>query len=406
MPYVWENGKKLEIDHVVSDFNLIKNSVSVGQEVALVCPTAACVMNAFSTLDGHAGAIYFLHEEVNDEHGEWHLLGENSKSIDQIYISNGDRVDKRPEFETDWVVYTSGTTGTPKATRHSLRSLSRSIKVGKQKNTWGLIYEPYRMAGIQVILQALHSRESLFIPETQLSFAKKIQQMVDNGVTALSATPTVWRNILQLHCTRSWDLSQVTLGGEIANQSIIDSLKSRFPNARVTHIFASTETGAAFSVNDGRSGFPVKFLEEGPNGMKIEIRNGVLFIQNFESNQSGSDGFVNTGDLVELKKDRVYFIGRLSGSVNIGGINVLPEQVEEVIARHPRVAQVSVRSVPNSISGNMLIAKVVITGVEDPVSFQAELRRWVREQSSKVFVPAKVEVVNSIPFANSGKLIR
>jgi acyl-coenzyme A synthetase/AMP-(fatty) acid ligase len=215
-----------------------------------------------------------MHEEIKHDNTKWVFLRKSPNSINQIFISKNLAPSEKPKIETDWVLYTSGTTGTPKAVRHSLHSLSKAIKQGSQKNTWGLIYEPCRMAGLQVILQALNSRESLFVPDSNMNFTDKIQEMVKNEVSALSATPTIWRNILQVKCSRKWNLRQVTLGGEIVNQSIINALKSRFPDARITHIFASTEAGAAFSVNDGLEGFPANFLDNGPNGMKIEIRNG------------------------------------------------------------------------------------------------------------------------------------
>ncbi len=87
-------------------------------------------------------------------------------------------------------------------------------------------------------------------------------QLVESGANAVSATPSLWRQILQLPVSAGWDLKQITLGGEIADQRVLDALTSAFPGARIVHVFASTETGAAFSVKDGREGFPVTYLTD------------------------------------------------------------------------------------------------------------------------------------------------
>ena len=54
-----------------------------------------------------------------------------------------------------------------------------------------------------------------------------------------------------------------------------------------------------------------------------------------------ADGFVDTGDMVELRGDRYYFVGRAGGIINVGGLKVHPEEVEAVINRHPRRAHVA-----------------------------------------------------------------
>ena len=54
-----------------------------------------------------------------------------------------------------------------------------------------------------------------------------------------------------------------------------------------------------------------------------------------------ADGFVDTGDMVELRGDRYYFVGRRGGIINIGGLKVHPEEIEAVINRHPAVQDVA-----------------------------------------------------------------
>lgn len=315
--------------------------------------------------------------------------------------------DAQSPSETRWVLYTSGTTGTPKAIAHTLASLSRTVSKGaSQVLTWGLTYDPNRMAGIQVILQSLVGGGQLVAAPPDQPLARRLEFFAAHSVDAISATPSVWRQLLQLPVSRELQLQQITLGGEIADQRILDALAGQYPNARIVHVFASTETGAAFSVRDGRAGFPLDYLHEAPRGIRLEIRDQVLFVHSPGASVAGEDGFASTGDIVEVIDDRVLFRGRASGVVNIGGSNVWPETVEELLRTHPDVAEAVVTSKHNSMTGNVLVATVTLHAEADADGAVKRLRSWVRERAPRTHVPATVTVVDEISVSATGKVVR
>ncbi|MET0545105.1 MAG: AMP-binding protein, partial [Caulobacterales bacterium] len=172
--------------------------------------------------------------------------------------------------KTQWVLSTSGTTGTPKLVAHSLASLTRTTKAqSKSPLHWGQLYDIARFAGAQVFLQGILGGV-LVLPRGDWSLPQRISFLAQNGCAALSATPTLWRKILMTPGPENLALSQVTLGGEIADAAILRAVANKFPAARVTHIFASTEAGAAFSVRDGLPGFPTRYLSEPPGGVALK----------------------------------------------------------------------------------------------------------------------------------------
>jgi len=264
------------------------------------------------------------------------------------------------------------------------------------------------MAGLQVILQAMASDAPLVAPDFGLRLDQRIGTLIDHGVTALSATPTLWRQVLQLP-TPPWPLEQITLGGEIADQMVLDALANRFPDARIVHVFASTETGAAFSVHDGRAGFPVAYLDDAPRGIRLEVRGDILHVLSPGVSVAGDDGFVSTGDVVSIDGDRVSFRGRASGVVNVGGTNVWPEEVETFLRSHPLVSEALVWAVPNALAGNLLTAQVVAAPTDDPELTQGlgkELRKWARQHLANTHVPARVLVVDQLDLSSTGKVTR
>ena len=76
---------------------------------------------------------------------------------------------------------------------------------------------------------------------------------------------------------------------------------------------------------------------------------------------TSDDGFVDTGDRVELRDGRYYFRGRTGGVINVGGLKVYPEEVESVLNADPRVRMSLVRARRNPITGAVVVADVVLT---------------------------------------------
>jgi acyl-CoA synthetase (AMP-forming)/AMP-acid ligase II len=208
------------------------------------------------------------------------------------------------------------------------------------------------------------------------------------------------------------------LSGEIADQSILNALHSFYPQAAIGHAFASTEAGVAFEVNDGLAGFPEAML--GRDGdVEMKVRNDSLQIKSnrvasrYLDAESGvladGDGFVDTGDIVELRGDRYYFLGRRNGVINVGGLKVYPEEVEAVINRHPAVRMSMVRSRKNPITGSLVSAEVMlkVAAEGDAASLiKVEILESCRQSLAAHKVPATVRCVPTLEVAAAGKLVR
>ena len=352
-----------------------------GSTVQLRGASALETIAALAGLDGHAARVELLPAGVEAEPGR----------------SEG--------FPTRWVIFSSGSTGEPKPVEHELASLARAVRVEDGQRTWGLMYDPSRLAGLAVVLQALGSGSTL-VEARHGSIAERVDAMRAGKVTALSATPTLWRQMLQSGRTEGWPLERITLGGEVADQRILDALAHEFPGARITHIFAASETGVAFAVGDGLEGFPVRYLETPPRGVALDVRDGILWVHSPSSSLAGPDGFASTGDVVEIRDGRVHFAGRLSGMANVGGTKVFPEQVERVLRDHPGVADVVVTAKANPFSGQVLIARVLPLDPAAGRELGVAVRRWAAERLSSPAVPAQVVIVSELASSANGKVVR
>jgi acyl-CoA synthetase (AMP-forming)/AMP-acid ligase II len=309
----------------------------------------------------------------------------------------------------------------PKLVSHTWATLTRAIKTGGESpcQRWGLLYELGRFAGLQVFLQALAARATLIFTDQLPDLEARLELLGALGCDALSATPTMWRKILMSAAGRRLSLRQVTLGGEIADDLVLRALASAFPNARITHIYASTEAGVGFSVRDGRAGFPAAFLEDPPGGVELRVdATGRLWLRPSVRGQTylgaqrleTPEGWIDSGDLVEQRGDRFYFLGRASGAINVGGDKVFPEEVEQVILELPEIALARVSARRNPIVGAVVEAVVVPHTTPGEVSGTVELARRVRAHCAARLprhkVPALVQVVNDLKAETTGKLAR
>ncbi len=325
-----------------------------------------------------------------------------------------------PTVETRWILPTSGTTNIPKLVAHTLASLTRTTNRNREKGAayvWGLLYEPTRFAGLQVFLQAVLGGSTLVVPDFSSELDERLAHFAQHGVNALSATPTLWRKLLMTKGIESLSLRQTTLGGEIADQAILTTLTRTFPSARVVHIYASTEAGVGFAVTDGLAGFPTSFLQSPPPGVELRLDSDSILLLRPARSQvtylepglalADSEGFIRTGDRIEVRDGRCHFLGRDSGAINVGGNKVMPEEVEAVLHLHPGVALARVGAVKNPITGQLVEARVQPAHPPaDPESFKRELRLHCAAHLPPYKVPALLKLVADLSVSSAGKISR
>jgi len=333
-------------------------------------------------------------------------------------------VTRRGQLATEWILLTSGTTGAPKLVLHTLASLTSAL-AGQppppEPLTWSTYYDIRRYGGLQIFFRGVHGG-SLVLSDPAESVEDFLRRASAAGVTHISGTPSHWRKALMSGATGRLAPRYARLSGEIADQAVLDGLRAAYPQAIVAHAFASTEAGVAFEVRDGRAGFPESLV--GAAGARVELRvtEGTLQIRSAGTAErylgaaerlKGPDGFVDTGDRVEAREGRYYFMGRRGGVINVGGMKVHPEEVEAVINTHPWVRMSLVKARRNPITGAVVTADVVLaeeSSAPGPRPAAAELMRELTERCRQTLaahkVPALIRIVPALEISAAGKLVR
>jgi acyl-coenzyme A synthetase/AMP-(fatty) acid ligase len=331
--------------------------------------------------------------------------------------------ERGPQIETEWILLTSGTTGAPKLVRHTLASLTGAIVAGEPPPApivWSTFYDIRRYGGLQIFLRAALTGSSLVLPGVQEPTAEFLARAGAHRVTHISGTPSHWRRALMSGEAGKISPEYTRLSGEIADQGILNQLRLQYPQARIAHAFATTEAGVAFVVNDGLTGFPVEVLTATP-GVEMKVEGGTLRVRSQRTSagylgegsppMKDAAGFVDTGDALELRGERYFFVGRRDGVINVGGLKVHPEEVEAAINRHPEVSMSLVKTKKNPITGALVVADVVLKTPAQAAGngahkLQRDILSFCRAELAAHKVPVTINFVPALAVAESGKLVR
>jgi acyl-CoA synthetase (AMP-forming)/AMP-acid ligase II len=284
------------------------------------------------------------------------------------------------------VLFTSGTTGVPKRAQRRLHA--RAGAAPEPDAVWLLAYAPQRWAGVSVLVHVVSTGAQLAVPKSFES-DELIDAAAREGVTHMSLTPSLFRKMLLQEGRErlsALPLRQVTFGGEAATQGALDAAAELWPQARLTHVLATTETGDLCAVSDGRAGFPVAvFAKEG----REIAADGELTV----------DGRP-TGDLWREEDGRYHFVGRRDEVINVGGENVSPLAVEAAAEAVSGVRYARAFAVASPLLGHV-VALDYVGAIEE-----RDLQRALRASLPRPAAPARVRRVESVELTQAGKTRR
>jgi acyl-coenzyme A synthetase/AMP-(fatty) acid ligase len=382
---------------------------------------------ALLELDGVARRVVLCTPDLSAEHLAFvRTTAEADIVLDSVAETlKPENMQRRATETTEWILLTSGTTGVPKLVVHSFESLAGALPrhpASTKPMVWSTFYDMRRYGGLQIYLRAVLSGSPLVLSSAGEPTREFLARAGAAGVTHISGTPSHWRRALMSGQTALISPEYARLSGEVADQTVLDSLRAAFPHARVAHAFASTEAGVAFDVNDGLAGFPENLIGNSSNGIDLKIQDGTLWIRSRRNAARylgqtqapiiGESGYVDTGDLVELTNGRFYFRGRKGGVINVGGLKVFPEEVEAVLNTDPRVRMSLVKARRNPLTGSLVVAEVVLADSASSADantaneIKNDLLSTCRRTLAAHKVPAQLRFVPSLELSGAGKLVR
>ncbi len=342
-------------------------------------------------------------------------------------------------MSTDTVMmqYTSGTTGFPKGVVLTHHNILNNAVIFAQR--WEMhdgdrncTAMPFFHTGgcVLAVLSALYAGTTMH-PMIAYDPLKTLQIISTERCNTFGGVPTMILAMLQHPEFSKYDLSSlrtVVSGGSPVPVYLMEQVKERI-GSDVAIVFGMTESSPTitltlqddtFELKSATVGVPlphteVKIIDPAsgkvvPCGTRGELCcRGYLVMQGYykmpekTAETIDGEGWLHSGDLATMnERGYVNIVGRLKDMIIRGGENIYPRQIEELLVRHPKVADVQVLGVPDKFFGEELLA--VVLPREGVQLSEEELREYCKDQISHQKIPRYFQFVDAFPMTASGKI--
>ena len=312
------------------------------------------------------------------------------------------------------VVFTSGSTGRPKGILHDCEMVLQKFSMERPGYRTLLFLLMDHFGGFNTLMSVFAYGGTAVIAANR--GPEEVCRTVDQGkVELLPINPTFLNLLLASKCYQEFDLSSVkliTYGTEVMPEVTLSRISEIFPSARLQQTYGLSELGVLRSKSRESNSVWVKI---GGQGFETKVVDGMLHVRS-QSAMVGylnapspfdAEGWMNTGDMVEVDGEFMRILGRQSDVINVGGQKVFPVEVETVLMEADNVVEASVHGVSHALMGSIVAARVSLDHDEDSFQLKARLRKICLTQLANYKVPAQFTIVSSAELhSDRGKKIR
>ena len=357
-------------------------------------------------------------------------------------VSQGKRFQLKPhQGSPDDVIllqYTGGTTGVAKGAMLTNRNLISNMQ---QIRSWMMPFlkdgeetalcplPMYHIFAFTVNCLALMGIGTHSVLVTNARDLNSVVKAMDaHPISLLTGVNTLFNALINHEGFQKLDFSKlkITVGGGMAVQRPVAEQWQKLTGCFLAEGYGMTESSPVVTVNPldgsgrlGTIGLPIPSTDVrvvdsqgnilGPGGVGELQVNGPQVMKGYYNRPEATaetikDGWLGTGDIGKMTEDGFFqIVDRKKDMILVSGFNVYPNEIEEVIAGHPKVLEVAAVGIPDSKSGE--VVKVFVVRKDKSLK-EKELIAFCRENLTGYKVPKKVEFRNELPKTNVGKILR
>jgi len=309
------------------------------------------------------------------------------------------------------VLFSSGSSGKSKASVHDITRIIKKFKVRRHRfrTITFLLYD--HIGGFNTLLYTL-SNAGLIVTVSDRSPDSVLRAIEKYKVELLPTSPTFINLILLSDLYKQYNINSlkiVTYGTEPMPESTLKRFNYLFPNIKLLQTYGLSEVGILKSKSKSSGSLWIKV---GGEGYRTRVVDGMLEIKAKSAmlgylnapNPFTDDGWFKTGDSVEVNGEYIKILGRKSEIINVGGEKVYPQDVENIILKHPRVLDALVYGEKNPIIGNIVCAKILLSALEEDNTIIIEdIKKHCKDRLQRFKVPVKITISKNRLFNNRMK---
>lgn len=309
--------------------------------------------------------------------------------------------DFKKKNESGLILFSSGTTGRPKAILHSISDLFKRYK-GKKKPMITMNFLLFdHIGGINTLFYTLFNSGQIIIPYKR-DVSEVVKDIIKFKIELLPTTPTFLRMLLfdsSIDPKKMKSLKIITYGAELMDNGTLERISSLFPWVNFRQTYGMSEIGILKIKSESNNSLWIKISGE---GVKKKILNNVLYLKTknkmigYINNKTPFDksGWYNTRDLVERRSDGfIKIVGRKSAIISVGGLKILPSEIERIALKNKELKYCKAYGKANPITGQH------VEIICEPKNFNqnneklvSELKQSFSEELNESFVPLKIKL--------------
>ena len=339
------------------------------------------------------------------------------------------------------ILYTSGTTGTPKGAMLSHRgmlqnaaSVGGNLRLGPEDRLCLAVPFHHCFGSVMGTLATVSFGASLVLPATWFDADATLRAIAQERCTVLYGVPTMFIAELERQAAEPRDLSSLRTGiisgapvppelaQRVGAELHLGQLVVAYGLTEASPVVTQTRMDDSVDVRLGSVGRPIVGAEVRavdpdsgapvPAGRTGELcTRGPMVMRGYFEDAAGTaavidaEGWLHTGDLATRDERGTWrIVGRLKDLIIRGGENVYPAEIEAVARRHPAVVDANVVGVPSEYFGEEVVAFVQLRA---GASLDAEtLRAFLGEHVAHFKVPREIRFVGAFPMTGSGKVLK
>ena len=403
-PFLIHKGDELRFSEIASQNPINLGEVRTGDVVAIIGDFNPSSILTLLRLIDIGVVVVPLTVETRHEH-EYFF---ESALVDVVI--DGTKVQRRNHNQTHelieklrelghagLVLFSTGTTGRPKAILHDLTLFLKRFETPRPtlRTINFLLFD--HIGGINTLLHTLFNKGVVVAPESR-TVDSILETCRTFNVEVLPTTPTFLRMMLMSGAVPSKVpdcLKVITYGTERMDQPTLDELCMLLPDVDFRQTFGMSELGIVRVKSEARNSL---YMKVGGEGVETRVVDGVLQIRS-SSRMLGylnapspfdAEGWYDTKDVVEVKDEYYKVTGRVSDVINVGGLKFMASEVERVALQFPNVSLVKATPKPNPITGQHV--ELLVQATSEGAVDKGALLDFLKDRLQPHMVPKRIRV--------------